>query len=89
MRRVACSISYAGVSSDETFLKTIPIETGGLIILSPLPEVLEFFDFPPSQGKSNKNFLSVSSVPQAQRVVNNIVPVPLHKKDFIKWSLIT
>ena len=27
-RRVPCIISYAGVSSDETFLKTIPIETG-------------------------------------------------------------
>jgi hypothetical protein len=25
---VPCIISYAGVSSDETFLKTIPIETG-------------------------------------------------------------
>jgi hypothetical protein len=28
MRRVPCIISYAGVSSDETFLKTIQIETG-------------------------------------------------------------
>jgi RNA-directed DNA polymerase len=34
----------------------------------------EFFDFPPSQGKSNKNFLSVFSVPRAQRVVNYIKP---------------
>jgi deoxycytidine triphosphate deaminase len=27
-RRVPCIISYAEVSRDETFLKTIPIETG-------------------------------------------------------------